>query len=155
MTEEKNQEKVPFILITQEWIDRWLPVLKAAELKVYLKLAYHYNHQNSVSFPGQNLIRRAIGINTKKPVINALKQLEKLGLIEILKKSPQKKKKGWPSNKYRMLHVDSNGYHRAQSQQNTPQRGYAHRPRANRNSRAPPLLQVQADRGHQHPAVDE
>ena len=51
--------------------------------------------------------------------MSALTKLEELGLIEALKKPPQKGMKGWPSNQYRMLHVDENGYHRAERQQSS------------------------------------
>jgi len=114
MTEKKKAQKIPFVLITNEWIDRWLPVLNGTELKVYLKLAYHYNHEKSLSFPGQKLIGDVIGVKSRKPVINAVKKLEDLGLIETIKKFSSK---GWPSNQYRLLHVDKDGYHRSERQQ--------------------------------------
>jgi hypothetical protein len=118
MTNDKNT-KIPFVLITQEWLDAWLPVLKGTELKAYLRLAYHYNREKKISFPGQQTIAKAIGLKSYKPVMSALTKLEELGLMEALKKPPQKGMKGWPSNQYRMLHVDEDGYHRAERQQSS------------------------------------
>lgn len=116
---KETKNKIPFVLITQDWLDRWLPVLKETELKAYLRLAYHYNLKNKLSFPGQQTIAAAIGVKSHRPVASALARLEDLALIEALKKSPQKGMKGWPSNQYRMLHVDENGYHRAERQQSS------------------------------------
>ncbi|MBA7496697.1 hypothetical protein ES702_07306 [subsurface metagenome] len=119
MSEENNNEKTPFVIITNEWIDKWLSYLNETELKVYMRLAYHYNRKNRIAFPGQQTIRENIGIQSNKPVINALSKLEELGLIETLKKPPGRSRKGWPSNQYRMLHVDDNGYHRVERQQSS------------------------------------
>ncbi len=117
--EEKKSQDVPFVIISQEWIDRWLPILTDTELKVYLRLAYHYNHKTRLSFPGQQRIKDAIGISSRAPISKALNKLDELDLIEIMKKPSVKGMKGWPSNKYRMLHVDEKGYHRVERQQSS------------------------------------
>ena len=38
MTEEKKENTHQFVMITHEWLDRWLPILNETELKVYLRL---------------------------------------------------------------------------------------------------------------------
>jgi hypothetical protein len=119
MSEEKKEKQIQFVLITHEWLDRWLPILNETELKVYLRLAYHYNVKDKISFPGQEKMAEAIGVKKYQTVGHAASKLEELGLIEIIKKGPQKGQKGYSHNKYRMLHVDDKGYHRAERQRSS------------------------------------
>lgn len=111
MTNEKNTKVLPHIRLTKKWIEKSLPFLNERELKVYLKLAVHYNVKSKKSFPGGQEISRSIGSEDKKIAYRAIKKLEEKGLIEVIKRGS---KAGWPHNEYRLLHVDEDGYHRAE-----------------------------------------
>lgn len=111
----KNGNRVlSHIRLSKEWVDKFLPLLRGREFKTYIKLAYHYNVQKRNSFPSGHTIAQAIGCRNIKTVYRAIRGLEKKGLVEVIK---NKKGAGWTNNVYHLLHVDSNGYHRAQKSQ--------------------------------------
>lgn len=70
---------------------------KATTYKVYCYLCYRYNNDNKYAFPSLTTMSKDTMLS-RQTVVNAIKELEELGLVKVLKFEKQENK--WVNNCY-------------------------------------------------------
>ncbi|MEZ6183392.1 MAG: hypothetical protein R3F62_00085 [Planctomycetota bacterium] len=97
---QKVAEQGQPVQLASDWLDRWMLQLDQAELRAYLGLAHWYNTR---TYHDEESLSRIL---PGKGVREAIKRLERRGLVEVIRQGTQ--------FHYHFPHRDRDGFHRAE-----------------------------------------